>query len=42
LIELGSGKSSIRFAPPLNINRELIDEGLMMLEDALTEVEGSA
>ena len=42
LIGLGSGKSSIRIAPPLNISRELIDEGLMMLEDALTEAEGSA
>ncbi len=41
LIGLGSGKSSIRFAPPLNISQELIDEGLMMLEDALTEAEGS-
>ena len=42
LIGLGSGKSSIRFAPPLNITQDLIDEGLTMLEDALTEVEGSA
>jgi 4-aminobutyrate aminotransferase len=42
LIGLGSGKSSIRLAPPLNISRELIDEGLMILEDALTEVESSA
>jgi 4-aminobutyrate aminotransferase len=42
LIGLGSGKSTIRFAPPLNISRELIDEGLMMLEDALTEAEVSA
>jgi 4-aminobutyrate aminotransferase len=41
LIGLGSGKSSIRLAPPLNINRDLIDEGLLMLEDALTEAEAS-
>jgi 4-aminobutyrate aminotransferase-like enzyme len=41
LIGLGSGKSSIRLAPPLNINRNLIDEGLLMLEDALTEAEAS-
>jgi 4-aminobutyrate aminotransferase len=40
VISLGSGKSSIRIAPPLNISRELIDEGLMMLEDALTAAEG--
>jgi 4-aminobutyrate aminotransferase len=42
LIGLGSGRSSIRLAPPLNIERDLIDEGLMMLEDALTEAEGLA
>lgn len=39
LIGLGSGKNSIRLAPPLNITRELIDEGLMILEDAITEAE---
>ncbi len=41
LIGLGSGKSSIRIAPPLNISRQLIDEGLTILEDALTSAEGS-
>jgi 4-aminobutyrate aminotransferase len=42
LIGLGSGKSSIRFAPPLNIDRELIDEGLLIFEAALSQAEGSA
>ena len=42
MIGLGSGKNSIRIAPPLNISRELIDEGLMMLEAAITDAEASA
>ncbi len=40
LITLGSGKNTIRIAPPLNITRDLMDEGLRILEDAITEVEG--
>jgi 4-aminobutyrate aminotransferase len=40
VIGLGSGKSSIRFAPPLNITRELIDEGLLIFEAALSQAEG--
>jgi len=39
LITLGSGQSAIRFAPPLNITRELVDEGLQIFEDALTQAE---
>ena len=40
LITLGSGKNTIRVAPPLNITRELMDEGLQIFEAALTEVKG--
>jgi 4-aminobutyrate aminotransferase len=39
LITLGSGQSAIRFAPPLNITRNLVDEGLGIFETALTEAE---
>jgi 4-aminobutyrate aminotransferase len=39
LILLGCGTSSVRFAPPLNLPRELADEGLTMFEAALTEAE---
>ncbi|TFH36417.1 MAG: acetyl ornithine aminotransferase family protein [Anaerolineales bacterium] len=40
-IGLGSGKNAIRICPALNISRELIDEGLVMLEDAITAAETS-
>jgi 4-aminobutyrate aminotransferase len=40
LITLGCGKNTIRIAPPLNITRELMDEGLQIFEAAITEVEG--
>lgn len=39
LLTLGCGRSSIRIAPPLIINRSQIDEGLQVFEAALTEVE---
>jgi 4-aminobutyrate aminotransferase len=39
LVMLGCGESTIRIAPPLNIERELIDEGLRMFESAITEAE---
>ncbi|MFN2148069.1 MAG: aminotransferase class III-fold pyridoxal phosphate-dependent enzyme [Anaerolineales bacterium] len=39
LITLGSGQSAIRFAPPLNITRNLVDEGLSIFEAALTDAE---
>jgi 4-aminobutyrate aminotransferase len=36
---LGCGESVVRFAPPLNIPRELIDEGLEAFEASVTEAE---
>ncbi len=36
LITLGSGKSSIRFAPPLNIDKKLADEALKIFDAAIT------
>lgn len=41
LLTLGCGESVIRIAPPLNITRELVDEGLQILEEAITVAEGS-
>ena len=34
-----SGKSTMRFAPPLIITREIIDAGLEVFEGAVKEVE---
>jgi 4-aminobutyrate aminotransferase len=39
LLTLGSGMSSIRIAPPLNIRKEQVDEGLNFLEAAITTAE---
>jgi len=39
LLMLSCGKSVIRIAPPLSINRSEIDEGLLIFEDALTIAE---
>lgn len=39
LILLGSGESSLRIAPALNIPERHLDEGLMMLDEALTQEE---
>jgi 4-aminobutyrate aminotransferase len=39
LLLLGCGESVIRIAPPLNITRQLIDEGLLVLEEAITQAE---
>jgi 4-aminobutyrate aminotransferase len=39
LLTLGCGPSAVRVAPPLNIPRPLLDEGLMILEASLTEAE---
>ena len=36
---MGCGKSTIRIAPALNIDKALIDEGLEKLESAVTEAE---
>jgi 4-aminobutyrate aminotransferase len=38
LLLLGAGDSSLRIAPPLTINREEIDLGLQIFEDALKSV----
>lgn len=40
LLLLGAGESSLRIAPPLIINREEIDTGLEIFEDALRRVIG--
>ena len=39
LLVLACGSCGIRFAPPLVITRELIDEGLDILEHAIAETE---
>ncbi len=39
LITLGCGDSVIRFSPPLNITKSEIDEGLKVLEEAVTVAE---
>jgi len=39
LILLGCGKSVIRIAPPLNVTRAEIDEGMQLFEEALTLAE---
>ena len=39
LLLLGCGKSGIRFIPPLNISKELVEEGLAIFEEALNEAE---
>jgi 4-aminobutyrate aminotransferase len=36
---LGCGESTIRLAPPLNIQRPLLDEGLQVLDAAIGEAE---
>jgi 4-aminobutyrate aminotransferase len=36
---LGCGTSAVRFVPPLNISKELVEEGLAIFEDALGEAE---
>lgn len=35
LVLMGCGKSTLRLIPPLNISRELLDEGLRLLEDSI-------
>ena len=39
LLTLGCGKSVIRISPPLSINKDEIDEGLEILEEAITLAE---
>jgi len=40
LLTLGCGESVIRIAPPLNIERKLMDQGLQILEEAITVAGG--
>lgn len=42
LLLLGCGKSTIRISPPLSISRSEIDEGLAILEEAITVCEKEA
>lgn len=39
LVILGSGEISIRFRPPLTINRQEIDEGIQILRNSLKEMQ---
>jgi 4-aminobutyrate aminotransferase len=39
LLMLQCGRNTLRMTPPLNISRPLVDEGLKIFEDALTDVE---
>ena len=39
LLLLGAGMSTIRISPALNITRDLVDEALAILDEALTEAE---
>ena len=39
LLTLGCGASSLRFAPPLVLTRDLLDEGLDILERSIAQVE---
>jgi 4-aminobutyrate aminotransferase len=39
LLTLGCGSAGIRFAPPLVLTRELLDEGLLILERSIAHVE---
>jgi 4-aminobutyrate aminotransferase len=41
LLLIPCGPNSIRMTPALNISRELVDDGLMIFESALTRVEQS-
>ena len=41
LVLLGAGDSAVRLSPPLNITRQLMDEGLQALEVAITEAENA-
>ena len=39
LLLIPSGPSAIRMTPPLNVNRQLVDEGLSIFEAVLTSAE---
>jgi 4-aminobutyrate aminotransferase len=42
LLVLGCGKSTIRFAPPLSVSREEIDEALLIFDQAISTCEREA
>jgi 4-aminobutyrate aminotransferase len=42
LLLLPCGVSTIRFMPPLNVSQEIVDEGLHIFDQALTEAEENA
>jgi 4-aminobutyrate aminotransferase len=42
LLLLGCGKSTIRFSPPLCIDKDTVNEGMLIFEDALTVAEQSS
>ncbi len=42
LLILGAGDSSLRFIPPLMIERDLVDEGLQRFDQSLTQAEQEA
>ncbi|GAB4536146.1 MAG: acetyl ornithine aminotransferase family protein [Anaerolineae bacterium] len=42
LLLLPCGASTIRFMPPLNVSREIVDEGLFIFDQALTDAEEKA
>jgi 4-aminobutyrate aminotransferase len=42
LLLLGCGPNTVRFMPALNISQDIVDEGLAIFEEALTEVEKEA
>lgn len=41
LLLLGAGPNTIRFVPPLNVERRVVDEALTIFDDVLTRVEAS-
>jgi 4-aminobutyrate aminotransferase len=41
LLLLPCGVSTIRFMPPLNVSQELVDEGLFIFDQALSEAENN-
>jgi 4-aminobutyrate aminotransferase len=42
LLILGCGPNTVRFMPALNISQDIVDEGLAIFDEALTEVEKEA
>jgi 4-aminobutyrate aminotransferase len=39
LLIIPCGTNTVRMTPPLNISRDLVDEGLQIFEEVLTEAE---